>query len=83
MLFLEQKGMYKENFSYLPKLTTPFNLKIFTVWYSFWDDISLASLPQAERFAYAMIEARLKFYWSASVAVDLFGHTKHAFERRV
>ena len=50
---------------------------------SFWDDLSFASLPQAERFADAIIDSGLKFNWSAAVRVDLFGHTKHTFERRV
>ena len=45
--------------------------------------MSFASLPQAERFADAIIDSGLKFNWSAAVRVDLFGHTKHTFERRV
>ena len=32
---------------------------------SFWDDLSFASLPQAERFADAIITSGLKFFWSA------------------
>ena len=50
---------------------------------SFWDDLSFASLPQAERFADAIIASGLKFFWSAAVRVDLFGNPKHAFSRRL
>ena len=44
---------------------------------SFWDDLSFASIPQAERFVDAIIASKLKFNWSAAVRVDLFGNTKH------
>lgn len=50
---------------------------------NFWDDLSFASLPQAERFADAIIASGLKFSWSAAVRVDLFGHTKHLYSRRL
>ena len=50
---------------------------------SFWDDLSFASLPQAERFADAIIESGLKFFWSAAVRVDLFGNPKHEYSRRL
>ena len=50
---------------------------------SFWDDLSFASLPQAERFADAIIESGLKFNWSAAVRVDLFGNPKHERSRRL
>ena len=50
---------------------------------SFWDDLSFASLPQAERFADAIIASGLKFFWSAAVRVDLFGNPKHDFNRRL
>jgi radical SAM superfamily enzyme YgiQ (UPF0313 family) len=50
---------------------------------SFWDDLSFASLPQAERFADAIIDSGLKFNWSAAVRVDLFGNPKHDFQRRL
>ena len=50
---------------------------------SFWDDLSFASLPQAERFADAIITSGLKFNWSAAVRVDLFGNPKHEYERRL
>ena len=49
---------------------------------SFWDDLSFASLPQAERFADALLESKLKFNWNAAVRVDLFGNPKHSRERR-
>lgn len=50
---------------------------------SFWDDLSFASIPQAERFVDAIIASNLKFNWSAAVRVDLFGNTKHPFSRRL
>ena len=49
---------------------------------SFWDDLSFF-LPQAERFADAIIDSGLKFNWSAAVRVDLFGNPKHDFQRRL
>ena len=50
---------------------------------SFWDDLSFASLAQAERFADAILASGLKFNWSAAVRVDLFGNPKHDFHRRL
>ena len=50
---------------------------------TFWDDLSFASLPQAERFADAIIASGLKFNWSAAVRVDLFGNPKHEYSRRL
>jgi len=50
---------------------------------NFWDDLSFASLPQAERFADAIIDSGLKFNWSAAVRVDLFGNPKHDYSRRL
>ncbi len=50
---------------------------------TFWDDLSFASLPQAERFADAILESGLKFNWNAAVRVDLFGNPKHSYERRL
>lgn len=50
---------------------------------SFWDDLSFASLPQAERFADAILNSGLKFYWNAAVRVDLFGNPKHSYSRRI
>ena len=50
---------------------------------SFWDDLSFASIPQAERFVDAIIASKLKFNWSAAVRVDLFGNTKHDYSRRL
>lgn len=51
-------------------------------YFNFWDDLSFASLPQAERLADAIIESGLKFNWNAAVRVDLFGNPKHTYERR-
>ena len=50
---------------------------------SFWDDLSFASIPQAERFVDAIIDSKLNFNWSAAVRVDLFGNTKHDYSRRL
>ena len=50
---------------------------------TFWDDLSFASLPQAERFADAILESGLKFNWNAAVRVDLFGNPKHELRRRL
>ncbi len=50
---------------------------------TFWDDLSFASLPQAERFADAILASGLKFNWNAAVRVDLFGNPKHSRERRI
>ncbi len=50
---------------------------------SFWDDLSFASLPQAERFVDAILKSGLKFSWSAAVRVDLFGNPKHDYQRRL
>ena len=50
---------------------------------SFWDDLSFASLAQAERFADAILASGLKFNWSAAVRVDLFGNPKHDLHRRL
>ena len=50
---------------------------------TFWDDLSFASLPQAERFADAILHSGMKFNWNAAVRVDLFGNPKHSRERRL
>ena len=50
---------------------------------AFWDDLSFASLAQAERFADAIISSGLKFNWSAAVRVDLFGDPKFDYSRRL
>ena len=50
---------------------------------SFWDDLSFASLAQAERLADAIIASGLTFKWNAAVRVDLFGNPKHSKERRL
>ena len=50
---------------------------------AFWDDLSFASLPQAERFVDAIIKSGLKFSWVAAVRVDLFGNPKHEYSRRL
>ena len=50
---------------------------------TFWDDLSFASLPQAERFADKLLESGLRFNWNAAVRVDLFGNPKHSRSRRL
>jgi anaerobic magnesium-protoporphyrin IX monomethyl ester cyclase len=50
---------------------------------NFWDDLSFASLRQAERMAESILESGLRFNWNASVRTDLFGREKIAAERRL
>ncbi len=50
---------------------------------TFWDDLSFASLPQAERFADKLLDSGLQFNWNAAVRVDLFGNPKHSRSRRL
>ena len=50
---------------------------------TFWDDLSFASLPQAERFADKLLDSGLRFNWNAAVRVDLFGNPKHSRSRRL
>lgn len=60
------------------------NIELYNCNYiSFWDDLSFASLPQAERFADAILASGLQFNWSAAVRVDLFGNPKHDYQRRL
>ena len=49
----------------------------------FWDDLSFASAKQAERLADAIIKSGLKFYWNASVRVDLFSRSKLSDKRKL
>jgi anaerobic magnesium-protoporphyrin IX monomethyl ester cyclase len=59
------------------------NIEVYGVNYiNFWDDLSFASLNQAERLADEIIGSGLKFNWNAAVRVDLFGNPKHPYERR-
>jgi len=50
---------------------------------NFWDDLSFASIKQAEALADAILESGLKFTWNAAVRVDLFGHPRHSYEKRL
>ncbi|MDC3107773.1 B12-binding domain-containing radical SAM protein [Paracoccaceae bacterium] len=60
------------------------NIELYNCNYiSFWDDLSFASLPQAERFADAILASEVRFNWSAAVRVDLFGNPKHDLQRRL
>jgi len=49
---------------------------------NFWDDLSFASIPQAEKMADAILESGLKFNWNAAIRVDLFGHPRNSYEKR-
>ncbi|MFN0161675.1 MAG: B12-binding domain-containing radical SAM protein [Burkholderiales bacterium] len=50
---------------------------------NFWDDLSFASLRQAERMADAILASGLKFYWNAAVRTDLFGKDKFSYAERL
>jgi anaerobic magnesium-protoporphyrin IX monomethyl ester cyclase len=59
------------------------NIEVYGATYiNFWDDLSFASLPQAERLADAILSSGLKFNWNAAVRTDLFGNPKHTYGRR-
>lgn len=50
---------------------------------NFNDDLTLASLIQAERLADGIIASGLKFRWSASVRTDLFGKPNYTYKKRL
>jgi radical SAM superfamily enzyme YgiQ (UPF0313 family) len=50
---------------------------------NFWDDLSFASLKQADRMADAIIKSGLKFNWNAAVRTDLFGKDKFSYDERL
>ncbi len=50
---------------------------------NFWDDLSFASLKQADQLADAILESGLKFNWDAAIRVDLFGHPRFTYEKRL
>ena len=50
---------------------------------NFWDDLSFASIPQAEKFVDALLDSGIKINWNASIRVDLFGHPRTSYERRL
>ena len=50
---------------------------------NFWDDLSFASLKQAEELADAILESGIKFDWDAAIRADLFGHPRFPYERRL
>ena len=50
---------------------------------NFNDDLTLASLVQAEKLADAILASGLKFHWNASVRTDLFGKPNYAYEKRL
>jgi radical SAM superfamily enzyme YgiQ (UPF0313 family) len=59
------------------------NMEVYGANYiNFWDDLSFASLNQAERLVDAIIASGLKFNWNAAVRTDLFGNPKHTEARR-
>ena len=50
---------------------------------NFNDDLTLASLVQAERLADTILASGLQFHWNASVRTDLFGKPKYSYEKRL
>jgi len=52
-------------------------------YFNFWDDLSFAGLHQAEKIADAILKSGLKFHWNAAVRVDLLGHPRNSYERRL
>ena len=50
---------------------------------NFWDDLTFAGLQQAEEMADAILDSGLKFNWNAPVRVDLFGHPRNSYEKRL
>jgi anaerobic magnesium-protoporphyrin IX monomethyl ester cyclase len=52
-------------------------------YFNFWDDLSFASLKQAEDMADAILDSGLKFNWNAAVRVDLFGNPRYSYEKRL
>ena len=51
-------------------------------YFNFWDDLSFASLQQAERLVDEIIDSKLKFNWAATIRADLFGNPKRNYEKR-
>jgi anaerobic magnesium-protoporphyrin IX monomethyl ester cyclase len=54
-----------------------------TNYINFNDDLTLASLVQAERLADCILASGLKFQWNASVRTDLFGKPKFSYKKRL
>ena len=52
-------------------------------YFNFWDDLSFASLQQAERLVDEIIDSKLKFNWAATIRADLFGNPKRNYEKRI
>jgi len=50
---------------------------------NFNDDLTLASLIQAERLADGILASGLQFHWNASVRTDLFGKPNYSYEKRL
>lgn len=50
---------------------------------TFWDDLSFATLGQAERLAETILAEGLKFCWNASARVDLFGDRRKSYDERL
>lgn len=50
---------------------------------NFNDDLTLASLIQAEQLVDAIIASGLKFQWNASIRTDLFGKPNYSYEKRL
>jgi len=52
-------------------------------YFNFWDDLSFGSLRQAERLADEILSSGLDFQWSCTIRADLFGDTRHSYEKRL
>lgn len=50
---------------------------------NFWDDLSFASMVQAEKMVDAILASKLKFDWMAAVRTDLFGNPRFPYEKRL
>jgi len=50
---------------------------------NFWDDLSFASLKQAENLADGILDSGLKFSWDAAIRSDLFGHPRFSYKKRI
>lgn len=59
------------------------NIEVYGANYiNFWDDLSFASIGQAEPLVDAILASGLKFHWNAAVRVDLFGNPRRPLAKR-
>ncbi len=50
---------------------------------NFWDDLTFYKVSQAEKLVDALLEMPERFYWSAAVRTDLFGHPRIPYAKRL